>query len=195
VRSATIAGVLSLIALGASMLLLLALHAPGGARLSPQFTVVPSLREWHTSDGDFKFQNGSRIVIDSADAESLNPTAEVLQEDLASLTGRRPVIAQGRDAMPGDVFVTLDTHDDEIGTEGYLLEIGTGVTIRAHTRAGVFYGTRSLLQMLVAGHSSFLSHGWGRDFPQYAERGFMPTQAVRTLSRLVQVQRPSIGAQ
>jgi hexosaminidase len=75
--------------------------------------------------------------------------------------------------MPGDVFVSLNTNDDEIGTEGYVLEIGVDVTIRAHTAAGVFYGSRSLMQILVAGHSSLLPHGRGRDFPQYAERGFM----------------------
>ena len=163
---------LTLIALGVSVLLL-AVHVPAGARLSPQFAVVPTLREWHTSEGYFKFQEGSRIVIDSAIAETLNPTAEALQEDLAGLTGVRLGIVQSRDSMPGDVFVTLHANDDVIGTEGYLLEIGVSVTIRAHTRAGVFYGSRSLLQMLVAGHSSFLPHGQGRDFPQYAERGFM----------------------
>jgi Glycosyl hydrolase family 20, domain 2 len=132
VRSATIAGVLSLIALGVSLLLLLALHAPAGPTLSPQFAVVPTLREWHTSDGYFKFHDGSRIVIDSADAETLIPTAEALQEDLASLTGMRPGIVQGRDPTPGDVFVTLHTNDDEIGTEGYLL----GHPREAAARAG-----------------------------------------------------------
>ena len=172
-RSATIAGVLSLIALGASLILLLGLHAPAVTRLSPQFAVVPTLREWHASDGYFKFHGGSRIVIDPADAETLNPTAEALQEDLASLTGMRLGIVQGGDPMPGDVFVTLHTNDNEIGTEGYLLEIGVNVTIRANTGTGVFFGSRSLLQILVAGHSSFLPHGQGRDFPQYAERGFM----------------------
>ena len=164
---------LSLIALGVSLILVLGLRAPAVAGLSPQFAVVPTLREWYPADGDFKFQDGSRIVIDSADAVTLNPTAEVLQKDLASLTGMRLGIVQRGDPMPGDVFVTLNTNDDEIGAEGYLLEIGASVTIRAHTRTGVFFGSRSLLQMLVAGHSSSLPRGQGRDFPQYAERGFM----------------------
>ena len=75
--------------------------------------------------------------------------------------------------MPGDVFVALGANDDGIGTEGYVLEIGVGVTIRAKTPAGVFYGSRSLLQMLIAGQSSLLPFGPARDYPQYAERGFM----------------------
>jgi hexosaminidase len=89
------------------------------------------------------------------------------------LTGARPVIAEGSDAASGDVFLSLHTDDDRIGTEGYLLGIGGGVDIRAHTPAGVFYGSRSLLQMLTAGQSSFLQRGWVRDYPQYSERGFM----------------------
>jgi glycosyl hydrolase family 20 len=172
VRSASIAGVLTLIALSTS-LLGIHLGAPQGASLNPRLEVVPTLREWHASAGYFRFHVGSRIVIDSADAISLIPTAKAIQEDLASLTGARLMIAQGSYEMPGDVFVSLHANDDEIGTEGYLFEIGDSVTIRAHTPAGVFYGSRSLMQMLTAGHSFFLPRGKSRDFPQYSERGFM----------------------
>jgi Glycosyl hydrolase family 20, catalytic domain/Glycosyl hydrolase family 20, domain 2 len=147
--------------------------SPGGLDLNPQLAVVPTLREWHGSDGFFRFRDGAQIVLDAADAGALNPTAEAFQEDLASLTGRRLEIAQGQYPAPGDVFLTLHADDDVIGTEGYVLEIGVGVVVRAHSPAGVFYGTRSLLQMLVAGGSSLLLRGWARDYPQYSERGLM----------------------
>lgn len=162
---------MTLVALGVSVAAL-GQDSPAGVDLNPQFAVVPTLRDWHGSDGYFRFRDGAQIVLDAADAKTLNPTAEALQEDLAALTGRRLGIAQGPYPVPGDVFVTLHADDGEIGTEGYVLEIGVGVVIRAHTPAGVFYGTRSLLQMLVAGDSSFLPRGWARDYPQYAERGF-----------------------
>jgi hexosaminidase len=69
-----------------------------------------------------------------------------------------------------------------------VLEIGVGVTIRAKTPAGVFYGSRSLLQMLIAGQSSLLPFGRARDYPQYAERGFMLDVSSRfvPISRLKQ---------
>lgn len=171
-RSTAIAGAVSIVALGAAVLVI-GVHAPAGGSLNPQIAVVPTLREWQTSAGNFKFQNGSRIVIDSADAGALAPTAEALREDLLSLTGMRLGVVQGGQAMPGDLFVTLATNDAEIGSEGYVLDIGVVATIRAHTPAGVFYGSRSLLQILLSGHSSSLPHGLGRDYPRYAERGFM----------------------
>jgi hexosaminidase len=154
-------------------LLVLKLGAPEGSILDPRLEVVPTLREWDASAGYFRFHVGSRIVVDSTDGSSLVPTAEAIQEDVTSLTGVRPMIARGLYETSGDVFVSLDANDDEIGTEGYLLEIGDGVTIRAHTPAGIFYGSRSLLQMLTAGSAFFVPRGTSRDFPQYSERGFM----------------------
>ena len=171
-RSVLIARVLTLIALGVSVIAL-QFDTPAGADFNPQLAVVPTLREWHGYEGYFRFQDRARIVVDSSDAEALIPTADVVRQDLASLTATRPEIAQGASALPGDLFLTLHTDDGAIGAEGYLLEVGAAVTIRAHTPAGIFYGSRSLLQMLMAGRSRSLPRGRGRDFPQYPERGFM----------------------
>ena len=162
----------AVIALTTSVLVLEA-GGPKGRSFTPQLEVVPTLREWHESGGYFRFRAGSRIVIDSADAAALNPTAQVIQEDLASLTGAPPVIARGLSETPGDVFISFHANDDEIGAEGYLLEVGDGVSIRAHTPEGIFYGSRSLLQLLAAGNSLLVPRGRSRDFPQYSERGLM----------------------
>jgi hexosaminidase len=172
VRSAWIAGVGALIALSAS-LLVFQLVVPQDAARSRQLAVVPAMREWHGSPGYFRLHVDSRIIVDSADAAVLDPTARVIRDDLATLTGARPVITDGSGATPGDVFLSLHTNDDRMGAEGYLLEIGGGVDIRARTPAGVFYGSRSLLQMLTAAHSSLLQRGWARDYPEYSERGLM----------------------
>jgi hexosaminidase len=189
-RLAAIALVAALIALAVSDVALRP-QAPADANFDPQLAVVPTLREWHPSNGYFRFHNGARIVVDSANTGALNPTAAAFQDDLASLIGIRPGMAQGLNATPGDVFVTLQANDDALGPEGYVLEIGVGVTIRAHTPAGVFYGSRSLLQMLIAGHSSLLPFGRARDYPQYAERGFVLDVSSRfvPMSRLKQFVR------
>jgi hexosaminidase len=172
VRSATIAGVVVLIALSAS-LLVFELGVPSHAARSPQLAVTPTLREWHGSTGYFRFHAGARIVLDPADAATLDPTARAIQDDLASVTGARPVIAEAPNPTSGDVFLSLQTGDAGIGAEGYLLDIGDAVVVRARTPAGVFFGSRSLLQLLTAGHSLFLPRGRARDYPQYSERGFM----------------------
>src|ERR1700680_1641757 len=105
-RSAAIALVATLIVLAVSVTTL-RLQAPASANFNPQLAVVPTLREWHGSNGFFRFQSGAHIVLDPADARMLSPAAEAFQEDLASLIGIRPGIAQGSHPTPGDVFVTL----------------------------------------------------------------------------------------
>ena len=170
-RAATIAGVLALIALAAS-LLVIQLRVPAASVSGPRLSVVPALREWHEASGYFRFHAGSRIIVDSADAAALDPTAAAFQDDLASLTGSRPAIALGSEPAPGDVVLSLRTGDAGIGAEGYLLDVADRIAIRAHTSAGIFYGSRTVLQMLVAGRSLLVPHGHARDYPQYAERGF-----------------------
>jgi len=167
-----ITAAVALIALAAS-LLVIQLGVPAASAGGPQLSVVPAPREWHGASGYFRFHAGSRIIVDSADAAALAPTAAAVQDDLASLTGSRPVIARGPGPAPGDVFLSLHTDDAGIGAEGYLLDVAGGVAIRAHTVAGVFYGSRTLLQMVMAGRSLLVPRGRARDFPQYAERGFM----------------------
>jgi hypothetical protein len=83
---ARIAGVVALIALFAA-LRLVQLGVPGDAARNPQLAVVPTLREWHGDSGYFRFHAGLRIILDSADAAALDPTARTIQDDLASLTG------------------------------------------------------------------------------------------------------------
>lgn len=170
-RTATVAGVVALIAVAAS-LLVIQLRVPA-ASVGPQPPVVPALREWHGASGDFRFHAGSRIIVDATDAAALDPTAAAIQDDVARLTGLRPVIALGSEPTSGDVFLSLHTGDVGIGAEGYLLDVADGAAIRAHTSAGVFYGSRTLLQMLMAGRSLRAPFGRARDFPQYSERGFM----------------------
>ena len=172
VRSAAIARVLTAVALAASFVLL-QLDAPAGANFNPQFAVVPSLREWQSAGGYLSLSHGTRVVVDSADAGAVTPTAEAIQADLAAVTGARPAMATGLRPTPVDVFVSLHTSDEGLGTEGYTLEVGAGVAIRAHSPAGIFYGSRSLLQMLVAGQTLSLPRGRGRDYPRYSERGLV----------------------
>ena len=86
-RSAAIAISLILIVSSASLVYLRVQQKP--ADFNPQSAVVPTLREWHGSHGHFAFHAGGRIVLESADAQVLNPTAEAIRDDLASLTGLR----------------------------------------------------------------------------------------------------------
>ena len=77
-----------------------------------------------------------------------------------------------RVAPHGDVVLALGSRDRRLGREGYRLEVGSRVRIEARTRAGLFYGRQTVLQLLRAGHGT-IPRGWGRDWPSYPERGLM----------------------
>jgi hexosaminidase len=163
-------------ALAFALLSLIPLHllAPGNFEVNASPIVVPALREWHGDTGEFVLGANSRIVLDPLYANQLQTTAHVFQEDLSSeLNASLPVVISSSPGT-GNFFLTLKTLDSGIGNEGYLLDIDTSVTINAHTSNGVFYGTRTVLQILhTASDHASMPRGYARDYPSYAERGFM----------------------
>lgn len=144
-----------------------------GAEPNPKPLVIPSLQEWTGNTGTFTMADQSRIVIPPS--SSLQNTAAVFQEDLKEITGRHVPIVQSNSPATGDFFLTLNEQtDDSIGTEGYYFEVGDKVNIHANTTTGVFYGTRSALQILQQDTAkSSIVKGIAKDYPKYKERGFM----------------------
>lgn len=150
------------------------LFAPAMVFANQAPAVTPLLREWHGSSGLFLLQSDARIVLDPAYSGRLQTTALTFQQDLRVVTGRTVPIAEGSDPGSNTFFLTLRTRDSGLGDEGYTLDIDENVTINAHTSNGMFYGTRSVLQILRADPThKHLPKGFARDFPQYKERGFM----------------------
>ncbi|NOV01136.1 family 20 glycosylhydrolase, partial [Paenibacillus planticolens] len=140
---------------------------------NPKPVVIPSLQEWKGDTGSFTMGDHSRIVIPPT--SSLQRTAAVFQEDLKEITGRDVSIVQSNSPASGDFFLSLNEQsDDAIGTEGYNFEVGDMVKIRANTTTGVFYGTRSALQILQQDTAkASIVKGVAKDYPKYKERGFM----------------------
>jgi hexosaminidase len=136
--------------------------------------VIPNLQEWRGGSGSFTLNPASRIVVDPAYARQLQDTAYVFQGDLFEVTSNSlPIVTAGA-PRTGDFFLTLNNSDRGIGSEGYLFEVANAVVIRANTSTGVFYGTRTALQILLqdAAHEHIV-RGTARDYPKYKERGFM----------------------
>ena len=135
-------------------------------------TSIPALQQWTAgSPGSFTFSRSSRIVVDSAYAGQLTGDAGVFAADLLALTGVTVQQVTGSSGSAGDIFLTLGSTDAQLGTEGYALTVGPSITIQAATDAGVFYGTRTLLQLLE--QNPVIPGGSGRDWPAYHERGLM----------------------
>ena len=144
------------------------------AYINPAPPVIPALQQWQGSTGSFALSYTSRIVVDPSYKAQLLDTAQVFQNDLFNETGTRFPIAISSPPNTGDFFLTLTSLDSGLGNEGYLLDVEDAVTISAHTSTGVFYGTRTALQILREDSArTYIPKGMARDYPQYPERGFM----------------------
>ncbi|NJC24034.1 hypothetical protein BJ994_003110 [Arthrobacter pigmenti] len=137
--------------------------------------VVPSLHEWTGGTGDLVLSNESRIVVDAG----LEQIGEEFAGDLSEMTGLDLAVVSGESAA-GDITLDLAPEDqhaaggERYAEEGYRLITDTDVTISAPTETGVYYGTRSLLQILMQSEGrNDVPVGTAVDWPDYEERGFM----------------------
>ncbi|MFQ8706956.1 MAG: discoidin domain-containing protein, partial [Thomasclavelia sp.] len=133
-------------------------------------TTVPTIQEWNGATGTYHLTSSSRIIVQD---ESLSKAAQITKDDIKDLFGLDVEISN---AVPkkGDIVLTKENADTTIGNQGYTLEIGDIVTIRATEYQGVFFGTRSILQALVAsGDALTINKGEARDYAKYEYRKFM----------------------
>jgi hexosaminidase len=131
---------------------------------------VPALPGWTPVAGDFRLVPGSRVLIAPQPAGAASDEAETFADDAAEIIARRlPVVSAAGNANSGDILLRLDGNRVDLGEEGYALAVGEAVTVTAKTDAGVFYGTRTLLQMFRSGGT--VPAGSVVDVPRYAERG------------------------
>ncbi len=152
---------------------LVAFAAGASARTSVNArpVTIPALRIWRGSHGVFRLPMRPQIVVRARDCRSLGPTARVFAADLQALTGRH-ARTTCRTSGRAEILLELGAADRRLGGEGYELRIGRTVTFAARTPTGVFYGTRTLLQLLHE-RPRALPEGSARDWPRYPDRGLM----------------------
>ncbi|WP_037347168.1 family 20 glycosylhydrolase [Sciscionella sediminilitoris] len=137
---------------------------------NPAPVTVPAISSWQGGTGSLHLGSGSRIAV--ADP-SLRGLGEQLSGELAE-QGLRGIPVTTDKARPGDVALSLAPGEKDLGTEGYRLAIGDTAAITGNRSAGVFYGTRTLLQALrTAKDRASLPKGTARDVPKVGERGQM----------------------
>jgi len=149
---------------------------PGSDRpATPLPEVIPSIDGWVPGDGTFVAADELRVV--PADP-ALDRMAEITAQELATSIPEAAVSQEG--ARAGDIGLRLDPSREDLGDEGYELEVGEEITITGATETGVFYGTRTVLQMLT--QQSELPYGGLVDVPGYAERGVTVCACVINIS-------------
>ena len=133
--------------------------------------VIPALQEWKGGSGKLTLPVVGNIVVTPADGEALEKVASTLAADLKELMGWHYTVKSGKPGK-GDIALALGSSDKQLGEEGYVLSAKSHATIQAPTAKGVFWGTRSLLQILY-NEQGKLPKGVARDWPEYPNRGFM----------------------
>jgi hexosaminidase len=147
---------------------------PAAAASNPRPLTIPALREWTGGTGGFRLVRSSRIVLAWRDRATLRSVGSVFAADLRALTGRSVRLvseAPGLRVRVGDICLRLGAGDPRLGGEGYRISIGRRILVAANDPSGVFYATRTLLQLVR--QSPVIPAGFVRDWPRYPERGLM----------------------
>ena len=147
--------------------------------------VIPELKEWKGATGFFMPKQSVRIIYG---APGLQKIARQFAADYKALFGVLPEIAEGKPCK-GDFFFTIK-RDKQLEKEGYDIVIGDDVKVSANEPVGVYWATRTLLQMGEQYKNGNLPKGHIRDWPDYGIRGllidcgrkFIPMNYLRDLA-------------
>ena len=140
------------------------------AAVNPKPFVLPELKQWTGKDGNFIPGKDARIVCTSQNPELLR-IAKMFADDYRQMFGQTLSVVQGK-AASGDFVLALST-DKKLGEEGYAIKITDRVAASAPTTTGLYWSTRTLLQLAEQNQERSLPQGVIRDYPDYPLRGFM----------------------
>lgn len=151
------------------MALLLVTALPAVSQNQKPF-VIPEIREWKGGHDAVSLSADTRIVCPKGQS-ALRHIAEELAQDCQDLLGFRLNVVEGKPGA-GDIVLRLKG-DRKLGREGYAMSIGKQIAISAPQPIGVYWATRTLLQMAEQSEDHILPSGVIRDWPDYPLRGFM----------------------
>ncbi|WP_406447772.1 discoidin domain-containing protein [Streptomyces sp. NBC_00876] len=149
------------------------------AAVNARPTVVPALQKWQGGAGSFELRRHSRIVLAGKQGDGLRDQVAALPSEIEQVSGRRSALS-ARSPQNGDIVLAVDPALTEaeggarFKEEGYIFTVtDRNVRITARTAKGVYYGTRTLLQVLLLddGRDS-VPVGTAVDWPNYKVRGF-----------------------
>ena len=138
------------------------------ADVNPKPFVIPELTTWNGAEGHFV--PTGRIAVKGKNKELLR-IAHAFASDYKAITGKELKVVKGN-GKTGDFVLSLNK-ETELGTEGYTMNISNKAEISAATTMGVYWGTRTLLQLSEQNTALSLPQGNAVDVPEYKMRGFM----------------------
>lgn len=152
-------------------------EAPAGdqsADANKTLKTIPAIRDWAAKDGVYYTRDNLVIWTSPAATEVAQVLQQDLQDMLAISSTTRLITGKsisGEAVSSGDVVLMLGSNIDDIGREGYELTVNEQYSVTANSTSGLFYGTRTYLQLLR--QSLSIPYGEARDWPRYEDRGMM----------------------
>lgn len=140
------------------------------AKVTDKPFVIPELKEWTAKKGYFTFDEGSRIVYNQKQPELVR-IAQQLSDDYYKMFNRKLQIVSGASRV-GDIEIVLHP-DKHLGKEGYSIVLSDRVVVSAPEAIGIYWGTRTLLQLAEQNDNQRIPRGVIRDYPDSSIRGFM----------------------
>jgi hexosaminidase len=137
--------------------------------------VVPAVQQWTAGAGTLSMPAKLVVRLSAGDAPLLGGAAGVLKEDLNSLGFAEAEIRQDVPPGPGEISLVIDPSigvGHPFPAQAYQLDVNDSVRIAASTPNGIFYGTRTLLQLLKTTNGQ-LQRGTILDYPTYSQRMLM----------------------
>jgi hexosaminidase len=134
--------------------------------------VIPELKTWNGGEGTYTLP-AEITVYDATQKGKCGKVAQLFLNDFADMFGTKGSVVNSRKGAKPVVTLQLKA-DKKLGIEGYQLTINKdGITLTAPTEKGLYWGTRTILQMLDHNGGKALECGVTRDWPDYPVRGAM----------------------
>ncbi|MDD5686997.1 MAG: family 20 glycosylhydrolase [Elusimicrobia bacterium] len=167
--------------------------------------ILPKPKYIKYKTGDFRITDDVKIVFASTGGDKLENIAKDLKKHIFDITGfdlnitelanikdrteKMLLITTNNSSLP-EMFLPKEMEDiklNELGKEGYLLEISENAVFCGVDEAGAFYAVQSFLQMLKYEHNAW-SVPYSRiiDEPHFSIRGqhFDPARQFRNVELL-----------
>ncbi|MCH5270672.1 MAG: family 20 glycosylhydrolase [Lachnospiraceae bacterium] len=133
--------------------------------INPAPIIISEIMNWKGGTGYTDISELNYIVCPD---EELKEIAETLQKDIFVITGTNLQIIYTQQKS-SDHAIILQIQDKNLLPEEYVLDIGLDILISGADTNAIFWGTRTLLQLILQDTS--LPRGLIEDFPTYKVRG------------------------
>jgi hexosaminidase len=146
--------------------------------LSQNISIIPEPAKLTKGQGAFTLTSSTPVIANSAELQTI---AKNFTSKINAATGFTIQVAN---AGKSGIELSLNSKPDpKLGKEGYTLDVATDqVSIKANTKAGIFYGLQTILQLLppsVENPNAVKNTKWEIpvvsivDYPRFPWRGIM----------------------